>query len=292
MLKKLPGIIAVFILAACSRSSAGPAPLPEPGAQTPTQTAEIPTGSRSWSFVHDSNPHRYSITASTLLELAGDSGVSKETFETSTDFTIAISGEATPVKVSGLVENLKLSGNGRMSQESNQPFQPFSFSGRIENGALALDSAGGSAFQTVTACDNAGLNAVTALNRSIISLPRAIAAGMTWTDSSTVSGCSGSIPVQLTAIRSYRILGETKDGGPGMIAIDRTDRVRATGEGSQGQHRVLLQANGSGSARILVDRSSGILSGIEGEQKTDVIVTTSGRTQHFVQTVRERTAAR
>ena len=266
--------------------------MPQPSVETPRQPARPQTGNRSWSFLPDSQPHHYSSVVTTLLELRTDTGTTKESLETTTDFTLAFSrssSDSVPVRVTGSIDGLRLKGNGRTGQDTDFPFRPFSFSGQIDSGSLSLDSAGGAAFQIITACDSIGLNAVTGLNRNIVVLPRVVSTGMTWTDSSTVPGCSGGIPIQLTAVKSYRVIGET--GTPGTIEIGRNDRVRAVGEGAQGQHRVMIQAAGTGSARILIDRSSGMLSQMEGEQKTDVIVTASGRSQHFIQAVREKTVA-
>jgi hypothetical protein len=99
--------------------------------------------------------------------------------------------------------------------------------------------------------------------------------------------CSGSIPVTLTALQSYRVLGETTSGARSGILLERIDKTASTGEGADGQHRVQLKSEGSGQTQLLIDPLSGVLLEATGMNTTTATVTTSGRSQKFTQTSRE-----
>lgn len=148
-----------------------------------------------------------------------------------------------------------------------------------------LDSIGGQPAGSFIDCQNLALNRMTAVQRNLVRLPVSISQGQTWTDSATVATCSGSIPVELTTVRAYRVLGEAG----GVVTLERSDRMVATGQGAQGQHRITLEAQGTGISRLNVDRLTGELSDASGEFRSEVTVGSSGRLQRFRQTVRDRT---
>ena len=137
-------------------------------------------------------------------------------------------------------------------------------------------------------CSNPAVSTLNVIQRSVVILPTLLTQGMTWRDSTTAIGCSGSIPVTTVSIRNYRVVGEADVSGRPAIAIERTEKTLSSGEGSENQHRILLKTEATGTARIFVDRTSGALLSSEGEQHADIVVT-AGRAQRFKQTVKELT---
>jgi hypothetical protein len=131
-------------------------------------------------------------------------------------------------------------------------------------------------------------SALPVIQRALIISPTQLQKGLTWTDSTDTSICSGPVPVSLTAVRSYRVMGETKQGESPAILLERQDRTISTGEGSEGQHRIQIKSQGNGHSTILIDVQSGALIEMTTVNSTTAAVTTSGRTQQFVQTTRER----
>ena len=115
-----------------------------------------------------------------------------------------------------------------------------------------------------------------------------MSAGDTWTDSTNTNGCRGSVPATSHVTRSYTVIGDTIVGGLHAIQIHHTDTIDATGEGAEGQHRVLVSATGTGYGDIFVDPTTGRLISASSMQTTSVAVTTSGRSNRFLQHVTEQ----
>ncbi|MEO8575057.1 MAG: hypothetical protein ABI556_00085 [Gemmatimonadales bacterium] len=86
------------------------------------------------------------------------------------------------------------------------------------------------------------------------------------------------------------MIGETEFAGRPAIVIDRTEKTLSTAEGSENQHRIVIRNEGTGAAKIYVDRMSGALLSSDSEQHSDVIVT-AGRARQFKQLVKENTTA-
>jgi hypothetical protein len=119
-------------------------------------------------------------------------------------------------------------------------------------------------------------------------IPLQLEVGAHWTDSLTTDGCRGAIPATATLVRSYIVRGDTTYNGTPALHIVRTAVINAKGIGHDGQHRILMSASGDESADLYFDVSAGRFLGLEGRQTTDVAITTSGRTNQFLQRVTER----
>lgn len=138
-----------------------------------------------------------------------------------------------------------------------------------------------------TPCDAAAALATRA-RELIPRIPASLSAGATWTDSSTVDGCRGSIPATTHTASHYTVIGDTTIGGVAALQLHRADTLSAKGEGTQGQHRITLSATGTAAADIYVDPASGRFLATDDTQETSVEVGTSGRVQRFLQHVHER----
>ena len=280
------GLSLLFLSAACTRSN--PAAVPSPDISQPLPAATFPT-TRSWTLTPNEEFNSYSSRAVTTLELQETGNTVQDSFVVTLDFTVRIQRDEDLSRVTGTLDRLHREPEVLPSPTELPVVMPFSFVGRVSSGGFTLDSAGGRATATVPDCENAGLNQMSIIQRNLALAPLTLATGTTWTDSSTVATCSGTIPVELTSIRTYTIAGEARGPGDISIAVDRSERIRAAGEGAQGQHRIGLQATGLGSARLFLDPASGLLKLAEGETRTTITVHSSGRHQRFLQTVRERT---
>jgi len=84
------------------------------------------------------------------------------------------------------------------------------------------------------------------------------------------------------------VIGEGETNGITAIVLERIERSSSTGEGSDGQHRIFVKGETTGSAKIYVDARTGALLNSEGEQRTNLLIT-AGQTRRFTQTVREKT---
>ncbi len=231
---------------------------------------------------------RYVSTATAALELQSDTAAIKGSITTTAGFALSAFREAGLTKIHGTLDGFSTQVNGRITQPDQSPVIPIIFRGRLVNGGFNLDSINGQP-PGIGDCRNQGLNSLSFLRQSLLAVPVLLTAGLTWVDSSTVSACNGSVPLLLTAVKTYTVAGESYRSGSPVIVIDRVDRFTALGEGAQGQHRVTITTRGSGSGKVYVDRASGRLNSSEGELQALVTINASGRTQVFSQTVKEKT---
>jgi len=82
-------------------------------------------------------------------------------------------------------------------------------------------------------------------------------------------------------------MGESVYEGVRVLVVQRNDTIQAEGEGAQQQHRLMLSANGMGSATYYIDISSGRILHLSVGQDLDLSITASGRTTRFRQTAKE-----
>ena len=272
----------LLIVTGCARGGSTAPSVPEP--QRPPGLPDrgvVTEGTTSWSFSPSSTPGSYVTTESTTVTLdnARDSSI------TITSYTLLTRQRDSVTGVQGTLDRISSSANTANAIES----LPFPFTGFILNGGLVIDSIRGQRIPGVMTCENPMLNHLASIRRNIFTLPSTtLTKNQTWTDSSTVPACSGSIPVQITSIRSYRVVGETE----GVVLVERQDKTVATGEGAQGQHRIFLTARGSGSTQLRLDRLTGEVLSTSGTSQTEVDIGSSGRLQRFVQVVRDHTVRR
>ena len=279
------GVAMLLFSAACARSN----PAAAPSSDLPQSSSPVVSpASGSWSLIPDEGLHSYASKIITTLELQNTTGIVRDSFVVTLDFSMRIQDVASP-RITGTVDRLHREPESRPSETEPAVALPLSFSGRITSGGLILDSAGGRPVALVAACESAGLNQMSVIQRNISSAPLELRTGTNWTDSSTVSTCSGTVPVELTTIRTYTVIGGAPAPEGATIIVERSERTRARGEGTQGQHRIGLQATGTGSARLYLEAASGLLRLAEGKSRTAITIRSSGRLQQFVQIVEERT---
>ena len=123
-------------------------------------------------------------------------------------------------------------------------------------------------------------------------IPLELQRGQSWTDSTSTALCSGSIPVTLTALRHYQVIGEINNGAHIGLLLERLDKTSLAGEGAEGQHRVQLKSEGTGRTELLIDPITGALLEVTGTNTSLVTITTSGRSQKFTQTSKEEVTRR
>ncbi len=274
--------VCLLIVTGCTRGGSTAPSVPEPQRLPGLPDRGVVTeGTTSWSFSPSSTLGSYVTTESTTVSLDN----TRDSSITITSYTLLTRQRDSVTGVQGTLDRISSSANTANATES----LPFPFTGFIRNGGLVIDSIGGQRIPGVMTCENPMLNHLTSVRRNVFTLPSTtLTKNQTWTDSSTVPACSGSIPVQITSIRSYRVLGETE----GVVLVDRQDKTVATGEGAQGQHRILLTARGSGSTQLRLDRLTGEVLSTSGTAQTEVDIGSSGRLQRFVQVVRGHTVRR
>lgn len=261
--------------------------LPTSGAPVPPAPGPIP---RSLVFLSDTSTHSYTSSLTTTLELTGTGDTVNDSIVFTADYTISASSLLPATRIRGSVNRVSVQAGSRIGTPpvDSLPF-PFSFTGSIVGSLPQPDSVAGNPASPPLTCANSELAALAPLYQILTVLPATIPATGIWADSSTVPMCSGRIPVELTVLRTFRLLGESREEGRRTLLIERTARTRSTGNGSEGQHHVALATEGSGADTLRVDSQSGVLLASVGQYSSRVAVTSSGRTREFRQLVRQRT---
>ena len=273
-----------FLLPALLISCRSPASRTEPESVSPETRPSAPppqlSSRNSWILQPTSQPNRYrSSTISVVAMNQGAVSLQDSTLLTAS-FTVSISRDTKGASYSATLESLSLTAGNRTLQEPAFTLpSPFSFTGRLEASQLSLN--------TPLDCSNQTSSILPVIRRSLVVVPLQLQRGQIWTDSTSSMACSGSIPVTLTALQSYRVIGETNTGAYSGILLERLDKTTSTGEGVDGQHRVQLRSEGSGQTQLLIDPVIGVLLEATGKNTTIATVISSGRSQRFTQTSRE-----
>lgn len=134
-------------------------------------------------------------------------------------------------------------------------------------------------------CSHALFSIVPSTSTAILALPLTITKGMTWSDSMTTSACAGPIPTKSTIVRQYQALGEDDGDQNAGILISLDQKTLTTGEGSDGQHRVYVNATGIGKGQLTIDAVDGSLLRATVEEKSSIRIMVSGTGQDFEQVV-------
>ena len=278
-----PGFLTLAM--ACAGSGGVRAPdvaIPEtpPTVQPPATASRIPA---IWkvSSPLSSAAFRSDVTASITLQ--GEIPT-PDTVATSTIFSVEVASNQSNYRIAGTIEAFPSTTGNHITREENTP-GPLSFSGLMSPSGFKLDSAGNQSLETLTICQHSALSRLPAVRNALISFPAELRVGSSWSDSSTITACSGTIPVKLTLVREFAVAGP--GGQPLTVLISHQDRISVTGNGIQGQHRVAIEAVGRGRGQLIMNPSNGLLESAENTSTSELRISTSGQVHRFTQSTRE-----
>jgi hypothetical protein len=106
-------------------------------------------------------------------------------------------------------------------------------------------------------CNTVSSMLVTDLHNLLVPFPRQLSSGATWRDSTDIKGCQAGVPTSAHTSRSFVVSGESSYEGRPVLLIVRADTTRAQGEGGLRQHRVSIDATGTGTAVYYLDMTTG-----------------------------------
>jgi hypothetical protein len=124
---------------------------------------------------------------------------------------------------------------------------------------------------------------MTDLHNLLIPIPEQLSTGVTWKDSVDVHGCQAGVPTSAHITRSYIVSGSTSYEGRPVLIVLRTDTTHASGEGGLQQHRVSIDAAGTGTALYYLDAATGRVVRLTIDQILDLGVTASATRSQFRQ---------
>ncbi len=280
----------VLVLSACIPRQPE---LGTPSTDVPVTSSSQPitgtiTSRKTWNITRTPAPQAYVSNIRVSVELQTPTEILRDSLVSITDFTISRTQSSNTVAFIGSIDSTAVTPGRVIGRSISTNSPPLTFGGRLENGHLQLDSTSRGPTQGSGAeCDSSIAPFLPAIEPIVLAVPAQLNHEMTWTDSVSISSCQGSIPITLTRIHTYHVRGEQSLDGRLLLLLDRTDKNTAAGEGAQGQHWLTVQAQGTGSAQLQLDPSTGALFHSDGHHVDTVLITTSGRIQKFTQTTRE-----
>jgi hypothetical protein len=149
------------------------------------------------------------------------------------------------------------------------------------SGSVIADSLTISSDSTAERCSPVSSALSADLHNLLVGFPTQFSQGNSWRDSLELSTCQGMIPTRVRIARSYIVAGETTYQGFPVVVVQRKDSVHAHGEGAQQQHRVILDASGTGNATYYLNPQNGFILRLSTEQNLDLAITTSGKIHRF-----------
>lgn len=271
-----PGL--VLLLFGC----ASPRP-PQPGAPTPVASIPIPTSTApsSWTLSLTPGVIAYRISRSGVIEIRSDSGTRRESTANSSHETITLQQLADTIDFTAVVDTFLTT--VRVRDSTQQPVAlPFHLSGQVIADTIRISPDSSSSL-----CSPVRALLVTDLHNLLPRFPNPLSTMSSGKDSTDIVGCLVSIPIRSHVSHSYTVVGEISYENTTVLVIQRTDSIRAEGEGAQQQHRVVLTATGTGEATYYMDTATGHVVHLVVNQDVDLTVSASGRTNHFRQNAKQ-----
>jgi len=263
----------VCLAAACTASSArAPRPTPLPSLPSPVP---LPPGSGPWTFNYAPGAISYQVSRSATIESRSDSGSHRETSTNLTHELLTLEQVGDTIHFTAVVDTFWTTTQGTIG-----PVQPVQLPVQLL-GSLVGDSLIVSADSVTDKCSPVSSALSTDLHNLLVRFPVQLSQGTRWRDSVDLQTCQGMIPTMAHITRSYVVSGETEYQGSPVLVVQRTDMIRAHGEGAQQQHRVTLDATGTGNAVYYLSPKDGRIVRLNAGQDLDLAITASGRVHRF-----------
>lgn len=262
----------VCLVAACTPTARAPRPTPLPSLPSPVP---LPPGSGPWTFNHAPGAVSYQVSRSAEIESRSDSGSHRETSTNLTHELLTLERVGDTIQFTAVVDTFWTTTQGTIG-----PVQPVQLPVQLL-GSLVGDSLIISTDSVADKCSPVSSALSGDLHNLLVRFPVQLSQGTRWRDSVDLQTCQGMIPTTAHITRSYMVSGETEYQGSPVLVVQRTDMIRAHGEGAQQQHRVTLDATGTGNAVYYLSPKDGRIVRLNAGQDLDLAITASGRVHRF-----------
>ena len=287
-------LAAAIALTSCKSTHILPPTIPNPEPVSPIPQKKIQNKpSTTWNFTFNTQPHTYQSTTNTILQTQPTVDVSQlqtipdsTIISTTTQFTLAIDRTQPLVTViSGSLNRIQSISGSRVHLHNQQPTLPLAFSGILSSSRLSLSPV--SPIPENEFCQNPINSYFSDIRPIVISLPHFLRAGSTWTDTISTATCSGiDLPTRTTTVHTYTMIEEPHTN-PLSLFIKMQEHSQLTGLGSQGEHQIQVDGQGFGSAELLINPTTGLLSTFHLIQHLTVQINTSGKITKILQLVEQ-----
>lgn len=289
--RALPSLIGLAGILGCA-PTAGNFPPPTPAPETtpePIVVPGIPRNDRNmvWKIAPTPQTNSYRAVLKATVEEKSQHDNRMDSFTTTTDFSLKLTRSSNRLEISGVIFAIENNANQTSQFFRKSLPHPMSFDGNVSDHIVSVRITRPDQSSSTTPCSDSSESALSIISRDLIIVPQEITVGKDWQDSTTNLVCSGSLPVLVSVIRKFKIIGETTVDGIAALKLERTEKSVTSGEGSQGQHQISLKGTGMGTGQIYIDASTGLLLGLTATSRSELLITSSGRSQNFTQTTEE-----
>lgn len=154
----------------------------------------------------------------------------------------------------------------------------------VQDGAVRIDD------RLPPDCASVATSARLVARSIIVSLPRSLAPGTTWSDTTTTETCRGGLLIRTHTDARYTLDAADERAAPALLRVTRRLTAQLDGVPSLGGQGPVLRGSMTGSARLALDRRTGRLVSLDGQSTTELELTVGGRTRKMRQTATERVA--
>jgi hypothetical protein len=272
-------ILLVLWSAACS------SPRPSrPVVVSPVPSIPVPitAASTSWTFNLLPGTATYRVSRTGVVENKSDSATRREVSTSSSHESITLLPSGDTIGFTAVVDTFSTTSQGMVTAAQQDVVLPFQLSGFLIGDSIRISND-----SLNNHCNPVATALITDLHYLLAHFPASLSTTSRWRDSTNVIVCRGSIPVRSRATHSYAVAGETLYEGVPVLVVQRADTIHAEGEGAQQQHRMVVTADGAGSATFYLDTRAGHVIHLTVDQNFDLMVSASGRANHFRQTAKQ-----
>jgi hypothetical protein len=245
---------------------------PQPIGPTPSVPVPSPinTGPKTWSFSFTPGTVAYKISRSAAIQDLG-AGAKQEISTNSSHELLGLQAIGDTIGFTAVVDAFSTTTQGAIGPAQTTQL-PLQLSGFLIGDSLVITDS------LTQKCDPVASALITDLHNLLVTFPDTLSIQSSWRDSTSLSGCQGSIGTQSHVTHSS------------AIVVQRTDSIQATGEGAQQQHRMLLDARGTGSAIYYLDINSGRVLHLSSSQDLNLVITASGKSSQFRESAKQEFA--
>lgn len=270
----------VFLTAACTAST-----VQQPGRPTPLPSlpnpVPLPPGTGSWTFSYAPGSISYQISRSAAIESQSDSGNHREVSTNTTHELLKLEAAGDTIHFTAVVDTFSTMTQGIIGPVQSVQL-PIQLSGSFVGDSIIIST------DSLAENCNPVSSALSAdLHNLLVRFPAQLSQGSRWRDSVELKVCEGMIPTTAHITRSYVVSGESTYQGFPVQVVQRTDTIRAQGEGALQQHRLTLDARGTGKATYYLSPRDGRIMRLNSGQDLDLAFTASGKVHRFKQSSKQ-----
>ena len=229
----------------------------------------------------------YEMTSTATIQFVGDSSAKPDTLETAVVVRYDASWTGTGLDFTGTVQSRVTAASARLRQASGESLDPVPFRATVDTAAGAVRLVGDSA-GAEPSCPSSHAGALAAARQYLASIPRTLAPGASWTDTTMATTCRGEIPVTTTAIRHFTVALEHPQSGPPAIVVSHLSTISMHGESARRARGVTLTGAGTRQYEDRYDAFTGVLKSRAAIIDVDLSIGVAGSTSRLHEHVDER----